>query len=145
MRKSAVRLAIVILALMVMSLPAIANSANYSWDMAYTGRYVNGYNNGVTHSLTAGTLTNSGSLWEYFKSATSNATPWDITIEVEKVGTFWDTLICYETVTPSITLNQSVSYNDACGSVTSGTYYLIISKPGTDGWSTAGNGTLTTQ
>lgn len=144
--KKIIRISIAIVWLLVMALPAFANSSNYAWDMPWDGYYVNGKNNGVLHSLTAGTLTNSGSLWEYYKIGGASATPHDITIEVWRVDTIFDNKICSITVTPYTTLYQKKYYSQNGGTIIADDYYIVVWKNNEqDGWSTAGSGTLTSQ
>lgn len=144
MRKIAIRAMVVVFALLVMVHPVFAASSSYSWDMPYPGYVVNGEANGVLHELPAGILVDSGELWEYAK-LNGAVGPYDIQIEVYKQGTLWDTRVSTQTVTPSSTLNEKVSYSHNAGSITAGKYYLFISKVygATDGWSTKGTGTLT--
>lgn len=143
MKKIIIRIMVITFALLIMIQPTFATSSSYSWDMPYPGYVVNGEKNGILHNLPAGTLIDSGELWEYAKQ---NAVvgPYKICIEVYKQGTLWDTRVSSQTVTPSSTLNKVVSYSHNAGSISAGTYYVVISKLNgdTDGWSTRGVGTL---
>jgi len=125
-----------------MAMPvALANSSSYSFTMDY--RYVNGKDNGVTHGLSAGSLTNSGSLWAYRKAAGAVG-PYSVTIAVVKDEIIDDT-ICTVSVTPSTTLNEKKSFSKACGSVPTGVYYIEAWKTNDDGWDIKAQGTLTTR
>ncbi|KLU63100.1 hypothetical protein CEB3_c05200 [Peptococcaceae bacterium CEB3] len=144
MKKFVIRLVTVIFALLIMVQPAFAaTSSGYSWNMPYPGYVVNGKANGVLHNLPAGTLVDSGQLCEYAELQGAVG-PYDINIAVYKEGILWDTEVSSQTVTPSATLNQNVSYSHNAGTISAGTYYVFISKVNgaTDGWSTEGTGTL---
>lgn len=134
------------LAVLIMVLPVLAasSSSSYAWDMPRDGRYVNGKQNGVTHSLSAGKLSNSGRLWQY--ATIGGATgPLSITVEVWKDNILSDTKICSITVPTSSTIGVQSGYSVPCGDIAAGNYYLVIWKAEKDGWSTQGDGTLETR
>lgn len=142
MKKFFVRSTLAVVALLIMAMPvALANSSSYSFTMDH--RYVNGKDNGVTHGLSAGSLTNSCSLWAYDKAAGAVG-PYSVTIAVVQDGII-DKTICTTSVTPSKTLNVKKSYSKSCGSVPTGVYYIEAWKTNDDGWDVKAQGTLTTR
>lgn len=144
MGKHVLRVFLLTVALIVMALPALANSSSYQWEMSHEGRNVNGKRNGVLHDMTAGELTNSGEVWQYFNLQGATG-PLKVGIEVRKVNTLFDSSVCIAYVTPSAELNDPVSYSKDCGTISDGTYYIVAFKGDMDGRSTAGRGVLETQ
>ncbi len=130
---------------LAMALPVLANSGNYAWKMPWDGYYVSGWDNGVTYNLTAGNLTFSGSVWQYEEKVGAFYPPYSVTTEVWRDDPIWDTKIGSYTVTPSTTLNDKKSFSKNLGSIIADTYYIVANKQNTDGWSTAGSGTLKSQ
>ena len=138
------------LAILIMSTPALANSSSWSFTSTVEGMVLDGSKNGVFHTMTAGTLTNSGSI--YVASAqpccsTTNPASWTITVKKYNWPLF-DSTICSVTVTPSkmVGSQYKVSFTKNCGTIAAGKYYLYITRGGgsTDGRQVVGSGTLTT-
>lgn len=143
-RNCVVTVMLVVFAMLITISPVLANTSNWSFQSTVDGRYLDGLANGVRHVMTAGTLTNSGSIWatSAIPGANTNANPW--TFEVWKEVTGLDPKICSVVVTPRTALNSPVSFSKGCGSITAGTYYLIIFRSASDGRAYAGSGNLRT-
>jgi hypothetical protein len=129
--------------------PVLANSSDYSW-LAYSdyGYVIDGSVNGVYHTLTVGSLTNSGSLWVTRTNPNPINPPTPFYIRVKKSVFGIDPTICTTSaITPSIMVGQqyNVSYSLNCGSISSGTYYLYIWRNSIDGREVKGSGTLSSQ
>lgn len=75
---------LILFATMIMVIPVLANSSNWAFTGTVEGRYLNGGNNGVYHNMTAGTLTNSGSIWVTYASPGASNLPQNWTFEVWK-------------------------------------------------------------
>ncbi|HEU4326847.1 MAG TPA: hypothetical protein VFS21_27150 [Roseiflexaceae bacterium] len=133
---------------LVMAIPVLANSSSWYFYMYRDGRVVDGWNNGVTHNLSAGTLTLSGKIW----TAAIYPNPISvqpITVEVRQKTFLSSTLICSSSpVSPSannIGSSFGVNFSKNCGSIVSSPdYYLFIWRAATDGREIEGNGTLST-
>lgn len=129
---------LVIIALM-MTAPVLANSSRWQFTGTVWGEVVDGKANGVLHYMTAGNLTNSGSLQIYQQSSYPTVEPWYV--EVRK-DAFFNPLICKSNAITPTTSGKSFTVN--CGSISSGNYYLRIYRDQTDGRAVAGSGHLTT-
>lgn len=147
-RNRIVTIVLLLLAMFVMATPALANSSSYSW-LAYSdyGYVIDGSVNGVFHTMTAGTLTNSGSLWvtRTNPNPINPPTPFYISVKKSVVGP--DPTICTTgAVTPSVMVGSqyAVSYSKGCGTISAGTYYLYIWRNAIDGREVKGSGTLRT-
>lgn len=145
-KKYLILITLVAALLLLVVTPVLANTRNWSWTMGTSGRVIDGKANGVLHSMTAGTLTLSGSVWNDFNLVGATG-PAKITIEVRRQRTLLpDQLICSTSVTPDSRVGyqyrKTISKN--CGSIVSGTYYLYIWRSYADGRRIKGEGTLRT-
>ncbi|MEW6059400.1 MAG: hypothetical protein AB1551_04545 [Actinomycetota bacterium] len=139
-KKTLIRIALAVTAVLVFAAPAFANSSSYWFKMDY--RYVNGSQNGIFHSMTGGNLTNSGQIWVYSKDGGA-ASPVPVTIEV------WDTdgldnIVCSLSVTPYAKIGQRKAYNKSCGHIDPDEYYIVAWKTVDDGNNVQASGTLRT-
>lgn len=107
-------------------------------------QYVSGADNGQFHPMSAGSLTNSGSVRVASRDGGSSANPTFVTIEVRKDQFGPDPLVCTRNVTPPSTVGQSTFFSKACGTISAATYYLIVFKGVDDGWNLTGSGSLST-
>lgn len=121
---------------------ALANTAGWSFTMDH--RYVNGKDNGITHAMTAGNMTNDGSIWAYSKDAGATPSPNSVTVAVYRQDVFTDPKICDTTLTPYTTLHLEKSFYESCGSVQTDDYYIVAYKGADDGWNIKGDGILDT-
>lgn len=120
--------------------PVLANNSFYNWTMY--NRVVNGSSNGQFHQMTAGNLTNQGQVWVISTDPGHLSSPYAVHIDVYK-DDFVDSKICGTNLVP-YTNGQGKSYSQNCGSISSGSYYLIIWKTEDDGWNESGQGNLIT-
>lgn len=129
--------------LLVMSIPVLANTSNWSFTMDF--RVVDGDGNGVYHEMDAGSMTISGSIWVYSTDQGHNQSTNTVTIEVWKKNTLWfDDLVGSVSVTPR-TDGVSSSFSKNLGSVNSGTYYIFAWKTEDDGFNLKASGKLETK
>lgn len=135
-----------ILAMLIMATPALANTSSWYF-LAYDyGLVIDGSVNGVYHTMTAGNLTNSGSLW-VTRTLPNPLSPAPFYFRVKKSQIGPDPTICTSgAVTPSVMVGSQykVSFSKNCGTISAGTYYLYIWRNYTDGREVQGSGTLRT-
>lgn len=138
----------VLFAILVMASPALANSSSWYFYENRDGRVVDGSKNGIYHTLTAGTLTISGSIWTaaIYPGSTSVQ---GITIEVRKPAFLGSTTICstgpYYPSANNIGKSYAVTVSKNCGGVGAASdYYLYVWRSNTDGREVEGSGNLTT-
>lgn len=142
-RNRIITIAMTLIALLIMATPVLANSSSWWFLAYYDGRVINGHDNGVFHSMTAGTLTISGTITTTAIYGTSNgAQPWYF--EVWKDGLIHTKKCTAGPVAVPLSWNQSNSFSKNCGSITSGSYYLVIWRAATDNREVTGSGTLRT-
>ena len=142
-RNKIVTAMLLLLAMFIMTTPVLANSSSWSFLAFYNGRVINGKTNGVFHSMTAGALTISGTIKTTAIYGTPNgAQPWYF--EVWQDGLFPSKKCTAGPVAVPINLNQTNSFSKACGSIPTGSYYLIIWRAALDNREVTGSGTLKT-
>jgi hypothetical protein len=103
---------------------------------------VNGKDNGIVHTMTAGTLSHTGAVWQY-QTAPNPVGPNQVHIEVWK-DTLFDDLICTVTLTPYTTNNLKKYFSKNCGTISAGNYFIVVWKVEDDGRDDKGTGTLYT-
>lgn len=115
--------------------------------MFFDGRVVDGYNNGVKHTMTAGALTLSGRVWTAVIKPNPLAVQ-PVTVEVRQKTLFSFNVICSSgphTTSDNNTGSQfAVSFSKNCGNIPAGDYYIRIWRANTDGREIEGDGTLRT-
>lgn len=121
---------------------AAANSAAFAFTMEL--RAVNGEKNKKFHSLDAGELTLSGAIWVVSKNRGSTAAPEVVEIKVKKSGLLASE-VCSVSLTPNTIFNAKRSFEKSCGKVESGTYWVFVTRPRSDGWHLKGSGSLVTK
>lgn len=142
-KKNIIAATMTLVAVLIMVTPALANSRSWSFLAFYDGRVINGKNNGVFHSMTAGALTISGTIKTTAIFGTpSGAQPW--TFEVWQDGLFPSKKCTAGPVAVPVGLNQTNSFSKACGSIPAGSYYLVIWRAAVDNREVTGSGTLKT-
>jgi len=142
-RNRVVTTAMTLLALLVMATPVLANTSSWSFLAYYDGRVINGKTNGVFHQMTAGALTISGTIKTTAIYGTPNgAQPWYF--EVWKNGLISSKKCTAGPVAVPLSWNQTNSFSKACGTITAGSYYLVIWRAATDNREVTGSGTLKT-
>jgi hypothetical protein len=142
-RNKFVTMLLVLLAMLIMVTPALANSSSWSFLAFYDGRVINGKSNGAFHSMTAGALTISGTIkTTAIFGAPNGAQPW--TFEVWQDGLFPSKKCTAGPVAVPVSLNQTKSFSKACGNIPAGSYYLVIWRAATDNREVTGSGTLQT-
>lgn len=120
------------------SLTVLAKSSSVSFTMNWDGRYINGKNNGVYHSLSAGGVQIRGTI-ENTYTRPGAVGPNTITIELwnKTTGNYFGSV----KVTPKA--NSRKSFSGTFSSVGGGNkYYLIIYRANADGRRMVGNATL---
>jgi hypothetical protein len=127
--------------LLLMAMPSFANTATWSFTM--NNRYVNGEDNGVLHTMSAGTMTFGGDVWNYAKAAGATGRN-TIHLNVYRQGFPTDPLACSTSATAPATLGQKQAFSVGCGSEPADTYYVVAYKVEDDGWDSKGAGTLKT-
>lgn len=137
---SAALLAIVAVAMV--ALPSVANTRNYAWEMNH--RYVSGDDNGVYHTLTAGSMTFTGTVWPYSTDAGHTTSPYTITTRVYRQAFPSDVVACSASITPWAVINAQRSFSASCGSEPADTYYVQAGTVEDDGWNTRGTGQVAT-
>jgi len=142
-RNKAITSIFVLLAMFIMATPAFANTSSWSFLAFYDGRVINGKTNGVSHQMTAGALTISGTITTtavYGNLPT--AKPWYF--EVRKWSN--NAIVCTAGPIPVPLLwNQTQSFSKACGSIPAGKYYLKIWRADADDREVTGSGSLVTK
>ncbi|MDX2074965.1 MAG: hypothetical protein SFZ02_00920 [bacterium] len=133
---------LILFAMLIMVFPVFANTSGWSFTGTVAGRVVNGGNNGIYHNMTAGSLTNSGSIWPTFANPGSTSpSPW--VFEVWKDNGIFDSFICASSpVTTGTTIGQGTSFSQGCGTISSGSYYLVAWRATTDGRSYSASGSF---
>lgn len=139
---------LVCLAILIIVTPVFANSSTWSFLAFYDGRYLSGKANGVFHTLTAGSLTNSGSIWVtmIMGGSPNGLQPWYF--EVWKKNTIFDQKICTSNpVYPNVMVGRqyATTFSKNCGNIPDGKYYLVIWRSESDNREVQGSGTLTTR
>ncbi len=132
-----------LLAILVMATPVLANTSSWSFLAFYDGRVINGKSNGVFHQMTAGALTISGTIKTTAIYGTPNGAA-DWYFEVWKDGLIPSKKCTAGPVAVPLSWNQTNSFSKACGTITAGSYYLIIKRPFLDNREVTGSGTLRT-
>lgn len=97
--------------------------------------------------MTAGSLTNTGSLWVTAAAPGATNPPAYFKISVKKSVFGVDPTICTTAkIYPSLMVGSQykVSYSKSCGTIAAGTYYLYIQRNQVDGREVQGTGTITT-
>lgn len=123
--------------------PVLANSSSWSFLAYYNGRKINGKKNGVSHQMTAGTLTISGTIKTtavYGNPPT--ASPWYFEVRD------WSNNKLKCTAGPvavPLQWNQTNSFSKTCGKIPAGKYYLVIYRDPADDREVTGSGTLVTK
>ncbi|GAB4578766.1 MAG: hypothetical protein Fur0022_15030 [Anaerolineales bacterium] len=147
-RNHTVTAILLLFAMLIMVSPAFANSGNYSW-LAYQdfGYVIDGSVNGIFYNMTAGSLTNNGSLWvtAAYPNATNPPAYFKIAVKKSVIGP--DPTICTTAkIYPSLMVGSqyAVSYTKSCGTISAGTYYMYIYRNAIDGREVQGNGTIQT-
>jgi len=112
----------VLLAMFIMVTPAFANTSSWSFLAYYTGRVINGANNGVYHQMTAGSLTISGTIkTTAIYGSLNGAQPWYFEVWQDKLI---DSKKCTAgPVAVPLSWNRTNSFSKACGSIPAGKYY----------------------
>lgn len=132
--------------LLVMAIPAFANTSNWAWTGTAGGNIVNGKTNGVFHTMTAGNLTFSGSVWAtYVPPAPTSPSQWYYQVRKNN-GIAPDSTVCsYGPVTTNGLLGHSASFYTSCGYINAGNdYYLYVSRGNNDGRAYSSSGNLST-
>lgn len=133
----------ILLAALVMATPVLANSSSWYFLAFYDKTTVNGKANGVFHTMTAGQLTISGTLKTTAIYGTA-LTPKGWYFEAWKVGLIDSKKCTIGPIAPPVSLNQTISFSNVCGTIPAGKYYLIIKRVAPDNREVQGNGTLKT-
>lgn len=134
----------VMLALLFMVAPAMANTSHWAFQGNVNGIYLSGSDNGVWHHMNSGNLTNSGSFWAT-NSAPYPLQPWKF--EVWKEISWWPNSKVCETgwITPNSTVGLQKSFSKSCGSISSADYYLVAWRSASDGRAYSGGGNFNSQ
>lgn len=133
----------VLFVMLIMVTPAFANTSNWYFLAYYDGRVINGKTNGVFHQMTAGALTIGGTIKTTAIFGTPNgAQPWYF--EVWKNGLIPSKKCTAGPVAVPLSWNQTNSFSKACGSISAGSYYLVIWRAASDNREVTGSGTLRT-
>ena len=129
---------IILLSLIIAILPIYAASSGWSFSMDWDGRYVNGSNNGVYHTLNQGGVQITGTVSNTY-SRPGALGPYKLYFELlnKTSGNSFGRV----TVTP--TANGTKNFSGTFSSVGGGTkYYLVIYRTESDGRKITGSGTL---
>jgi hypothetical protein len=133
---------LLVLTLMMITLPVLANTRNWGFTGTVAGLYINGEHNGVYHNMTAGNLTNSGSLWSR-NWAAYPLVNWSFRVWKDN-GLFGDQAICTTTVAPNPSTNVPVYFSQSCGYVSAGNYYLEAWRNASDDRAYSASGSFVT-
>lgn len=123
----------ILLAILVMTTPVLANSSNWSFTSNLDGMVWNGT---VLHTMTAGNLTNSGTIYvAAAQGASQEVASWKII--VRRKNTIGYTTICSVTVKPSyyVGYQYAVPFSKNCGQITAGKYYIRFERITSTGYS----------
>lgn len=132
-----------LLAMLIMATPVIANSSSWYFLAYYTGYVVNGHDNGVFHQMNAGPLTINGTIETTAIYGTPNgAAPW--TFEVHKDTLFHPKVCTAGPVAVPLSWGDTNSFSKLCGTISEGSYYLVIYRGSLDNREVEGWGTLST-
>jgi hypothetical protein len=132
-RKHLRSLFLAVLASLMFVTSVFANSSNWSFTSNLDGMTWNGT---VLHSMTAGTLTNSGTIYvAAAQGASEEVAQWKII--VRRKNTIGYTTICSITVQPSYYVGSqyAVPFTNNCGTITAGNYYLRFERKTSSGYS----------
>jgi hypothetical protein len=130
------------------STPGLANESKFAFTMEH--RYVNGSENGISHSMDRGTLTVSGELRTVSCGTTMfgrKGVPELVRINVMEEGSLVDApAICSFAVSPSVTVDGKVPFNVTCNNIRKAKFYLIAYQlQDDDGCAVEATGALTTK
>lgn len=120
-----------------------ANSSAFTFDLTY--RVVDGEANGKSHGLDGGTMTVSGSMTPYARGSVYNNTINTITVAVYKKTLIGSSSVGSVGTNVTASLHSTTSFSKNLGSVSTGTFYMYISRLEDDGWDVSGSGSLVTK
>lgn len=141
---------LLVLIALIVAVPVLANSSSWSFFLPDNAYAVDGKANGRIHTMTAGTLTFSGSFYvSRVIPAAGNPSPVKFTVYKLGSGLFDpDRVICSTTITPSKMVGSAYakSFSKNCGTIAAGKYYIYILRTlsAADGYELVGSGTLRT-
>ncbi|MCU0498690.1 MAG: hypothetical protein MUF87_15165 [Anaerolineae bacterium] len=118
---------LILILLLFVAFPILANTSNWAWQGIWQGYYINGDHNGVHHQMVQGTLTFSGGIWATtFVGAAVPASTW--TFELWKIRSDGRHVMrCSFQVQANQGVNQTKFFSQNCG-INGGKLYIVASR-----------------